>query len=1768
MKNRWISALLLVSMMLSMVVVPAYANETEDPATTGVNAPIDFASSTTQVCPVCGGSAKDWQPLPQITAATNLAPGHYYIPDGGVTNKANYTFTNSSAANPSKICIHLNGNTLSSSDRTFNAAYSAQINIFGSGEVESTSNRSGALFYLSSCTVSLYGGSYDMPNATSGYPIRLESTSAKFRLYSGATISTANWRCVYMTAGTVTMSGGTITGGHTSGKSGGNVYVDGGTFNMSGGTISDGIASNYGGNVYINKGTFKMSGGTISGGNASDGGNVYVANNGIFSMTGGTISGGYASNNGGNVCASTNTFSIGGTVLNGTAGSSGGNICVSTDSVLTVSGTVAGGSVEGTGNGDWGGNIRAWQATVNIESGAKIYGGSGGGKPGAANIGCLGEEADKTAVLNINGGTITGDIHTSAPVVTDGVTVFPGTQVKITGAPSIVRSIEVDGVNYSATRQGLRLQDGLTIDISGMTGGSVYLSGSNGQAMTAAHENASLMDGCFLAYNTAQQVDLQDDVFYLAERQNAPETFAPWDNEGKAYCPACKEEKTWSAVSGSGIIGEQVNGTHIYLNSNYDGTGVNQVLSAGANATVCFNLNGMTLSMDGRIATAKAGATLNLMDTSADGTGLVTSTGSRTEHAYYGYTVMNQQDAVINLYGGTYRNSNPEKAVIRCNVASAEINVFDGAVIDGNGQTRAIYMVEGTVNINGGVVKNGVSSGDGGNIYMEAGKLNVKGGKIFGGSAVNGGNLYIAGGTAKITDDDDANTNAPQFVGGTATTGNGGSIYCAAALIMDAGTVSGGVATAGNGGNIYSKADLDLSDCTIKDGNATADSGGNIYLAGASSSAKVTCNIGDGVLISGGKAKNGGGVAATQTVIHFTGGEITGGTSTNAGGCLYLATGATMNLSGGTVSDGTASGNGGNVYTASTNSTIKMTGGIITGGTSNNSGTSTGGGNIFLNNGILNMSGGVISNGKAPKAYGGNIHSRTGMNHKDNKVLLNDDGNAATPKPLITGGQSKYTGGNIYINGDRYNDLWSYITIGDCEITNGDAASYTYGDDISLQHSGRLTILSGFAGEADTYIPTCCLPADMLAGGAVDNTAIVTQGAFPGKLVLEQFENPYAIVGKTGSTQAYICDTGIEMADGSVIWLTNNADIAAQAANYDHCILRAAPGELCLNDGNYMVDLRGNAVHFTGTGTVTLLDSTNDSYETFGTATTDGVEVSTGMKEVNGKSYYTIDENGIYSAHRVEYALSKVSLRTTVGGIYFTGKWQCDETLKKYIDAFGVAVSVADMPKKDFEEDGHSAWTVFGKDEFENGVEKNGVLVKGILKDTSADRISKNSQYAQMQIYAAAYINVGGEISVGAGMSRSLYDVLQVIDKNINSYYKSAGMMQTFMGTWASKGLSGEEWNFNYTPSEDAVRLNELYTGRTAYHGEFHDHADTGGESDGKANLSKIKDVMEVKGIDFTTILDHKQILHMELPEWDSRLFIGGSEMTTIIYDKKIDNNKPHVNMIFSNAEAFKELMTMHKPSSGHPGFTFHLDEASGNWYYDDHQWNTAEFTQLIEDIRTCGGMYVFPHPKDGSRYVSNDPLDYWFADWVGLEVFYGPSYYAPTHERTQNAYQLWKDLLAAGKKLWATAGSDSHNVPNANALTTIYSTEKNAVEHFEHAKQGDMTCGPVGIRMCMGQTLTGGETAFAGQRLSICVKDFHETVVYADHVYTVKVIAGKDGTETAVYTQTIDPSEPFYYGLDADDTCDYYRVEVYDESDTRFTMPIALGNPIWNKTN
>ena len=108
---------------------------------------------------------------------------------------------------------------------------------------------------------------------------------------------------------------------------------------------------------------------------------------------------------------------------------------------------------------------------------------------------------------------------------------------------------------------------------------------------------------------------------------------------------------------------------------------------------------------------------------------------------------------------------------------------------------------------------------------------------------------------------------------------------------------------------------------------------------------------------------------------------------------------------------------------------------------------------------------------------------------------------------------------------------------------------------------------------------------------------------------------------------------------------------------------------------------------------------------------------------------------------------------------------------------------------------------------------------------------------------------------------------------------------------------------------QDLELLSKIYNGRTLYQGELHDHAKTGGTSDGARTLEHWKGAMEAQEMDFATILDHKQVRHMYLPEWDNSIFIGGTEPGARIFTS--DGEKigtMHYNMVFSDPKQLECL--------------------------------------------------------------------------------------------------------------------------------------------------------------------------------------------------------------------------------------------------------------------
>ena len=352
---------------------------------------------------------------------------------------------------------------------------------------------------------------------------------------------------------------------------------------------------------------------------------------------------------------------------------------------------------------------------------------------------------------------------------------------------------------------------------------------------------------------------------------------------------------------------------------------------------------------------------------------------------------------VLNLYGGTYIYHHPQndfrKAAIRVAGAAAVINIFDGATIgpaelDNTKVYQNVqYTGAGTINMFGGIIRNGVSPawGYAGNVNVaNNGIFNMYGGTITGGTFLNadavtkgvtmnatiGGNVIVGGKNQEAFYNEDGSDNYKIEASGT--------------FNMYGGTISDGKSN--NGGN----------------------GGGNVYVAVG----KAVMNM-QGGTISGGYAKAvagnlqvGSGVANISGTALITGGEA----KTNGGNIFVKNPTAVLNISGGKIADGAAP-NGGNIYIAASGANT-ISGGIISGGLA----TTGNGGNLYVLEPCITITGGTFENGIANN-QGGNISTAVDL----------EIANAT-----IIGGIGRKGGGNINISAQQ-----KTLTLTDCTVANG-----------------------------------------------------------------------------------------------------------------------------------------------------------------------------------------------------------------------------------------------------------------------------------------------------------------------------------------------------------------------------------------------------------------------------------------------------------------------------------------------------------------------------------------------------------------------------------------------------------------------------------------------------------------------------------------------------------------------------------------------------------
>ena len=347
-----------------------------------------------------------------------------------------------------------------------------------------------------------------------------------------------------------------------------------------------------------------------------------------------------------------------------------------------------------------------------------------------------------------------------------------------------------------------------------------------------------------------------------------------------------------------------------------------------------------------------------------------------------------------------------------------------------------------------------------------------------------------------------------------------------------------------------------------------------------------------------------------------------------------------------------------------------------------------------------------------------------------------------------------------------------------------------------------------------------------------------------------------------------------------------------------------------------------------------------------------------------------------------------------------------------------------------------------------------------------------------------------------------------------------------------------------HTPVEDAdfAPLDALYAGRTVFHGDFHTHTNSGGTSDGKTPLAEFVKQLKTFQMDFAAIVDHKQMRHFFLPEWDDTMLICGTEPGTRLKGRPFRSSKMDYTMIFPDKEGLAKVM------DAFPEFQY-TGGIEGHYTYASH--TVERLMELGEFIWSIGGLMSHAHPKQ--LMASDDPMDYYLGENVALETIHGnPAAYGSKQNR-----DLWDALLKMGKRIHTHGSSDTHGAAMNCAQTTVYAPRYHSKDIFQQVRKGDCTAGAVGIQMAINDCVMGECATYRpGQLLLLKIADPHPVAVTKDTVWCLRVYTDKG----LAYAKEFDGALPVKLALPVQKR-NYYRVELTNESDD---MLIAISNPIW----
>ena len=358
-----------------------------------------------------------------------------------------------------------------------------------------------------------------------------------------------------------------------------------------------------------------------------------------------------------------------------------------------------------------GGHVSASGGCIKLEKEdaiLNIYNGTISGGTADVAGGCI---AVVTGSLNVQGGTIDGEVYTFATAKS--VTLSGATKIKELVLESGVL-VDVSGL-FGAAKIGIKADGVFTQELSDP---NAYL---NFFEKTSVNDTI-YVEGNALAVNTVDPIEVANGVHELAEQMTADGVF----NAGgtiTAVCPVCGTEEQWVDISTVANMKKIQTAGHYYLSSDITLTGTH----IGFYANACLHLNGHNITSTERAFYVEGIYNKNtkvytIYELNIMGEGVVTGAG--VDHATIPRGTVDV-GGTVNFFGGTYVASGNNPALTaRGFIGHSIVNIYDGAEFTGS--NLSMFIATQAVNVYGGKVSAGTVLVSGTN----ACEFNVYGGTI------------------------------------------------------------------------------------------------------------------------------------------------------------------------------------------------------------------------------------------------------------------------------------------------------------------------------------------------------------------------------------------------------------------------------------------------------------------------------------------------------------------------------------------------------------------------------------------------------------------------------------------------------------------------------------------------------------------------------------------------------------------------------------------------------------------------------------------------------------------------------------------------------------------------------------------------------------------------------------------------------------------------------------------------------------------------------